>query len=190
MNVTPKQHAFFATSITFVAMGIIYFILIWPALAARTLFLEHWERLQFQQQKLAETVGMTPSLEKELAALSNLEIEQSSFLEQKPRDLAAADLQRQLNLLIEDSGGNLISTQVLPPNEEETVFPGITMRLRANGRIESLRELLYMFNVGQPRLFADNLLIQKKGGNEAARSDADLLDIRLDVTAYIYSPLQ
>lgn len=192
MNITPRQHALIAAGLVVVAGGLLYFILVWPALAGRTTFHEHLERLQFQQQKLTETVALTPVLEKELAALTGLEIDRSGFLEQNTRDLAAADLQRQLSLLIEESGGSLISSQVLAGTEEdETIFPEITMKLHMRGTITSLREILYKFNTGQPLLFTDNLLIQKRQrGDGPARQDSDKLDIRFDVTAFIYAPIK
>ena len=190
MIMTLRQHALLAAGLMLVAAGLLYFILVWPSLAGRTIFLERLERLQFQQQKLTETVALTPFLEKELAVLSGLEIDQSGFLEQKPRDLAAADLQRQLSLLIDAAGGSLVSTQVLPNKEEEDIFPAITMKMHMRGTIESLRQILYTFDTGQPLLFLDNLLIQKRRrSDEPAPRDADLLDIRFDVTAFIYAPI-
>ena len=190
MIMTPRQHALLAAGLMLIAAGLLYFILVWPSLAGRTIFLERLERVQFQQQKLAETVALTPFLEKELAVLSNLEINQPGFLEQKPRDLAAADLQRQLSLLIDAAGGSLVSTQVLPNKEEEDIFPAITMKMHVRGAIESLRQILYRFDTGQPLLFLDNLLVQKRRrSDEPAPRDADLLDIRFDVTAFIYAPI-
>ena len=190
MIMTPRQHALLAAGLMLVAAGLLYFILVWPALAGRTIFLERLERLQFQQQKLTETVALTPFLEKELAVLSGLEIDQSGFLEQKPRDLAAADLQRQLSLLIDATGGSLVSTQVLPNKEEEDIFPAITMKMHVRGTIESLRQILYRFDTGRPLLFLDNLLVQKRRrSDEPAPRDADLLDIRFDVIAFIYAPI-
>ena len=188
MNITPGQHALLAAGLLVVAAGLFYFILVWPALAGRTAFQERLEGLQFQQQKLIEAAAMNPILEQELAVLSGLDIDRSGFLEQKPRDLAAADLQRQLSLLIEETGGSLVSTQVLPgQDEDDSIFPEISLKLRLRGTIESVRQLLYRFDTGQLRLFVDNLLVQKRQrGDEQARRDSDQLDIRLDVSAFIY----
>ena len=192
MNITPRQHALLATGLMAVAGGLFYFILVWPALASRAAFHDHLEGLQFQHQKLIETATLAPILEKELAALSSLEIDSSGFLGQKNRGLAAADLQRRLSLIIEEAGGSLISSQVLPAtNEDENLLPEITMKMRMRGNIASLREVLESFNTGQPLLFTDNLLVQKRQrGDEPARHDVDKLDIRFDVTAFIYTPIE
>lgn len=192
MNITPGQHALLATSLMAVAGGLFYFILVWPALAGRAAFQDHLEGLQLQHRKLTETATLAPVLEKELAALSKPEIDRSGFLDQKNRDLAAADLQQRLSLIIEEAGGSLVSSQVLPAaNEGENLFPEITMKIYMRGNIASLREVLESFNTGQPLLFTDNLLVQKRQrGDEPARQDVDKLDIRFDVTAFIYTPVE
>ena len=192
MNITARQHALLATSLMAVACGLFYFILIWPALAGRAAFQGHLEELQLQHQKWTETATLAPILEKELAALSRLEIDRSGFLGQKNRDLAAADLQQRLSLIIEEAGGSLISSQVLPAtNEDENLFPEITMKMHMRGNIASLRDILESFNTGQPLLFTDNLLVQKRQrSGEPARQDVDKLDIRFDVTAFVYTPIE
>ncbi len=64
------------------------------------------------------------------------------------------------------------------------------MKMHVRGTIESLRQILYTFDTGQPLLFLDNLLIQKRRrSDEPAPRNADLLDIRFDVTAFIYTPI-
>ena len=187
MNLSPRQHAMISAGLTPVAVGLLFFILVWPALSGRAAFQERLEGLQFQQQKLTEAAARTPVLEKELAEMSGLGIDRADFLEQKSRDLAAADLQRLLGLLIDETGATLVSTQVLPGTDDESVFPEITIKVYMRGAIESFRQLLYRFDSGQPLLFVDNLLVQKRQkGDERARRDAGQLDIRFDVSAFIY----
>ena len=192
MNITPRQHALLAAGLMAVAGGLFYFVLVWPTLAGRAAFQDHLERLQFQHRKLAETATLAPILEKELAALSGLEIDRSGFLGQKSRDLAAADLQRRLSVIIEEAGGSLISSQVLPAkNEGQNLFPEITMKVHMRGNIASFREVLEIFDTGQPLLFTDNLLVQKRQrSDEPARQGVDKLDIRFDATAFIYTPVE
>lgn len=190
MNLNPRQHAMISVGLTPAAAGLLFFIMVWPALSGRAAFQERLEGLQFQQQKLTETAARTPILEKELAALSGLEIDQTGFLGQKSRDLAAADLQRLLGLLIDETGAILVSTQVLPGTDDESIFPEITIKVHMRGAIESFRQLLYRFDSGQLLLFVDNLLVQKRQrGDERARRDAGQLDIRFDVSAFIYQAI-
>ena len=152
-------------------------------------FRNAWKDCNYNSKKFTATAARAPILEKELAALAGLEINSASFLEQKSRDLAAADLQRLLDLLIEETGGILVSTQVLPDTDNDSIFPEITVKVHVRGAIESFQQLLYRLDSGQPLLLLDNLLIRKRRqGDDRARRDTDQLDIRFDVTAFIYQP--
>ena len=171
---------------------ILFMVSLYMPLLRQGAIIEQFER-QVQQSRTQATEAQVlvnkkqSILEKELAALSGLEIDQTGFLGQKSRDLAAADLQRLLGLLIDETGATLVSTQVLPGTDDESVFPEITIKVYMRGAIESFRQLLYRFDSGQPLLFVDNLLVQKRQrGDERARRDAGQLDIRFDVSAFIY----
>ena len=186
MNLSPRQHALLAAGLTLTTTSLLMFILVWPALAGRAAFQERREELQFQQQQLTETVARMSNLEKDLAALSGLEIDPASFLEHKPRDLAAADLQRLLGQLIDETGANLVSIQILPGADGEGIFPEATINVHVRSAVESFQQLLYRFHAAQPLLFIDNLFVRKQ--RQEGRSDAGQLDLRFDVTAFIYQP--
>ncbi len=68
------------------------------------------------------------------------------------------------------------------------LYPKVTVRVQISGGIESLRQILYQLATGQPLLITDNLLIQQRNrsGVMHAGHQTDTLDIRVDVTAYIY----
>ncbi len=189
MTLTPWQHATLSVGLTLVVTGLLFFILVSPALSGRAAYQERLEALQFQLQNFSMAVEQTSILETELAALASREINQANFLEQKSRALAAADLQRLLDLLIEETGGILISTQVLPDTGNNSIFPEITVSVHLRGATTSLQKLLYRLDSGQPLLFMDNLLIQKRRReDERGRRAAHQLNIRFDVTAFIYRP--
>lgn len=189
MNLSPGQHAFLAVGLSVIAAGLLIIILVWPALASRAAFQERREELQFQQQQLTETVARMSSLEKDLAALSGLEIDQAGFLEQKSRDLAAADLQRLLGQLIDETGASLVSIQIMPGADDEGIFPEATINVHVRSAIEAFQQLLYRLHAAQPLLFIDNLFVRKQQwGDDRARHDTGQLDISFDVTAFIYRP--
>ena len=183
----PRQHMALSAALALVAAGLLFFTLVWPALSTRAAFHERLELLQFQQQKFTAAAARAPALEKELETLAGVKTDQGGFLEEKPRDLAAADLQQLLASLIEQSGGELISTQVLQEIENESVFPEITVKVYLRGATESLQELVYRLEINRPLLLLDNLLVQKRRlGDPGSRNEADELEIRFDVTAFIY----
>ena len=189
MTFSPRQHAALSACLTLAAGALLLLFLVRPALSSRAAFHERLDVLRLQQQKLAALVARAPNLEQELAALAGLEINRAGFLAEKPRALAAADLQRLLGSLVEETGGNLVSTQVLPEADNGSIFPKVTVKAHLLGSAETLQRLLYRFSSGEPLLFMDNLIVQqRRRDGERARRDTGQLEIRFDVSAFIYQP--
>ena len=187
MTLSPWQHAALSAGLTLAAGALLLLLLVWPSLSSRAAFHERLDVLRLQQRKFTEAAARSPILEEELAALVGLEINQAGFLAEKLRALAAADLQRLLGSLIEETGGSLVSTQVLPNADNGRIFPKITVKVQLLGSTDTLQRLLYRFGSGQPLLLVDNLLVQqRRRGDERARRDTNQLEIRFDVSAFIY----
>ena len=189
MNLSLRQHAALSACLTLAAGALLLLLLVWPALAGRTAFHDRLDVLRSQQQKFTAAAARSPGLEQELAALSGIEIDQSGFLEQKPRDLAAADLQRLLGALVEEAGGSLVSTQVLPDAGSDSIFPEVAIKAHLQGSTGTLQQLLYRFTLNNPLLLMDNLVVQnRRRDEERAKRDTHQLEIRFDVSAFIYQP--
>ena len=189
MTLNTRQHAALSACLALVAASIFCLLLVWPAFSKRASFHERVDALRIQQQKFIETAARSPALEAELAELAELEIDREGFLEDKPHALAAADLQRLLGSLVEETGGNLVSTQVLADTGNEGVFPEITVKVHLLGNTATLQRLLYRFVSGKPVLVMDNLLVQQRRHNDDRRGhDASQLEIRFDVSAFVYQP--
>lgn len=179
-------HAMVSAGLALITVAAMIYTVVWPALSARTLLQERLTALQFQGQKFGVATLQTPVLEQELEELAGLETSLAGFLEHKPPALAAADLQQLLTSFIEEAGGALVSAQVLQEADSNRLFPAITVKVTMHGATESLQKLLYRIDTSRLRLFPDNLRVQKRqfSGNPAL----DELEIRFDVTAFIYQP--
>lgn len=177
-------HAMVSVSLALTMAAAIIYVVVWPALSARTLLQERLQALQFQGQKFGMATLQAPVLEQELEQLAGVATSLEGFLEDKPAALAAADLQQLLTSLIEAAGGALISVQVLQETDAGSLFPAITVKVIMHGATASLQKLLYRIDTGRLRLFLDNLRVQKRqfSGNPAL----DELEIRFDATAFIY----
>lgn len=187
MTLNTRQHAALSACLTLVVASLFCLLLVWPALSKRAAFHERVDTLRIQQQKFIETAARAPALEAELAELAEHEIDREGFLEDKSHALAAADLQRLLGSLVEETGGSLVSTQVLADTGNEDVFPEITVKVHLLGNTAILQRLLYRFVSGEPVLVMDNLLVQQRRHNDDRRGqDASQLEIRFDASAFIY----
>jgi hypothetical protein len=181
------QHAALSAAILLVLSAVVYVLFIEPAVSGRVEFYNRLDQLQFQYQKLSNAIDKTDALRTEIIALKQDKPDQSGFLEEKVETLAAADLQNRIKNLVSSFDGNLISTQVIQ-NQEDTIFPEITIKVHMRGDIETLQKLLYELRSSQPVLLVDNLLIQARNVNRRRRiqQNADQLEIRFDITGFIY----
>ena len=160
--------------------------MVWPGLSSRSALHERLQALHLQEQKFGLATQQTPVLEKELEELAGLETNQEGFLKEKPPALAVADLQQMLSSIVDEAGGTLISTQILQEADGNNLFPAITVKVNLRGATESLQQILYRIDTSRPQLILDNLRVQKKQSTGAPGIDE--LEIRFDLTAYIYQP--
>ena len=179
-------HTVSSVSLALLAAVSFFFIVVWPGLSNRSALYERLQSLHLQEQKFGLATLQTPVLEKELEELAGLETNQGGFLKEKPPALAAADLQQLLSSIVDEAGGILISTQILQEVDGNNLFPAITVKVNLRGSTESLQQILYRIGTSRPQLILDNLRVQKKQFTGAG--DIDELEIRFDLTAYIYQP--
>ena len=177
MTLNTRQHAALSVCLTLVAASLFFLLLVWPACSKRASFHERVGTLGTQQQKFVETAASALALEAELARLAEYEIDRRGFLEEKSHALAAADLQRLLGSLAEETGGRLVSTQVLAATGNDGIFPEVTVKAHLLGNTATLQRLLYRFVSGEPVLVMDNLLVQEQDGrrNTSCRSIGNTL---------------
>lgn len=109
---------------------------------------------------------------------------------QGPSDaLAAAQLQDRVKSVVEAAGGELRSTQILPPGQLETAL-GIrrtTLRVHFVVTIEGLEETLYELETGQPYLIVDNVTVRQERVRRR-RSEPQghpMLDVSLELFGYV-----
>lgn len=183
------QHATLSFLILIVFIILLYLTIISPALHARSEFNERFSELQFQAAKLSKSITHIENISDDLKSLKESGADRSGFLGNKSESLAAADLQEILNQLISDNTGNVLSTQVLR-NDEEGLFPKVTVKVHMQGDIESLQKILYQIQSGNLVLILDNLFIQSRPLNRLLQrtgSERSPLDVRFDVTGFIYT---
>jgi len=179
----PRLHAGLSAGLLIALLA----VLLLPAIDKRLSFYQRLDNMQFQHRNFAPGIRQTAVLEEELKQLRRLQADRDGFLEDKPGALAAADLQRQLKILIESNGGNLISTQVVE-NDTGDLFPSVTVKVQFRSGTEALQLILYQLATGRPVLLTENLLIQQRNKSDAGHSThkPEPLDIRFDATAYLY----
>ena len=146
------------------------------AIARRGLELERYRR----------AAAELPQREAELAALRQRRAAGAGFLGGDNEAVVAAELQNRLRGIVAASGGELKSTQVLPP-EDEAGARRIAVRGELVGTLAAVQRILYALESGTPLLFVDNLSIHVDLAEESYRGRGldPTLDVRLDVYGYL-----
>jgi general secretion pathway protein M len=126
----------------------------------------------------------------ELAARLDDEKEQVSavagYLEGPSDALAAAQLQDRVKVAVETAGGELRSTQILPAQAVDA-SPGThraTLRVQLVASIDSLAEILYGLESGQPYVLIDELAVRGQRARRGAPREAPLLDVSLQLSGF------
>ncbi len=181
------QHSTISVLMLLVCLLVLYIILIMPAVSGRSDVRERLEELQFQFAKYDQSAKQIQQLQKELEQLNNLQADQTGFLEEKPDALAAAELQKHIKSLIESNGGNLISTQVVK-NDNDDLFPKVTIKVHMRGGIETLQKILYRLTADSPVLLINNVMLQKRhqAAGRRARRGVNQIETRFEITGFIF----
>ena len=179
-------HALLAIGIALILLGALCYALLWPALASRSSATERLAALHFQQQRFAQLANLPP--EPDAAPALLVGPDPSGFLAEQAPALAAAHLQQVLSALVAEAGGVLLSSQALPGNADNSLFPAVTVKASLNGSMATLHQLMYRIETHRPMLIPDNLLVHTRTAGSPA--DPDDLGIRFDVTAFIYRAQQ
>ncbi len=105
--------------------------------------------------------------------------------------LAVAELQGLVKRVVEESSGDLLSTQEVVARSNE-LHPRVSVRVRMETTLEGLREVFYRLEGGEPYLFVDNLSIQPKATARSRHREADtapaaqVLLVQFDVYGYAW----
>lgn len=99
---------------------------------------------------------------------------------------AAAALQETIKILLEDGGGRLMSTRMLPVKQEGSALR-VAAQVRLQADIETLGPALYALESNFPYLFLDGLSVVSRGGRRSRQgvTPSVPLDVSLEVAAYL-----
>lgn len=146
------------------------------------------DQVQRYQRLLATLPGTRAELDQVLA---NQELKAFYFDAQTPA-LAGAQLQREIQEMVQTAGGRLISTQILPSAAAEQP-QRVSIRAQLQGDVETLLEVLHRIEQARPFLFVDQISVRATQrrtvrrpptrGAPAGQQDGQLT-VRLDVFGY------
>lgn len=119
-------------------------------------YYEEKNSLLFRLQRQKNIAARKESVTENLNSIKKQFQEQAYFSLGDTEALAAADLQNIVKSVVNDAGGQLTSTQVLP-GKAETGFNRIAIRVRMTGSIETMQNVLRNLEANIPLLIVDQL---------------------------------
>ena len=153
---------------------------------------ERVDELEFKLNKLRRVAAEKDFWLNRLEEIKQQGAAQGRFISRDTAALASADLQTRIKEAVNEAGGELISTQVIPERKEEQ-FTRIAVKVRMTGSTTVLRDVLHSFEAGSPILFVENLNIrpiriaqpQLPGANKPMKIP-DRLSVDFDVVGYMH----
>jgi general secretion pathway protein M len=135
-------------------------------------------------EKYSRIVGMRDGLVKKAMEVKVLE-SSHHFLKSASPALAAAELQEQAKIILDENGGKLNSIQILP-HKDDGLYRQVSVSLQLTAPLSSVKAMLYALESAHPYLFVDNLQIRAINMIATridSANEADLF-VQFDLTGY------
>ncbi len=155
----PKAQRWLAVGLLVFVVLLFVLALVVPIISKGLELNETKENLAFTLKKYERILAEKDSVVANIEAIKQQHQNQGYFNNQGTSALASAQMQEFIKQAIVQAGGQLSSTQVLPPNNKDS-FNRITVSVRMTGNIEVLRAVLYKLETATPLIVIDQLDIR------------------------------
>jgi general secretion pathway protein M len=155
----PQAQRWLAVGILAFVVLLVGLIIIAPIISKGLELHETKDNLAFTLKKYEQILAGKDAIVGNISAIKQQHEEQGYFNNQGTSALASAQMQEFIKQAIVQAGGQLSSTQVLPPNTKDK-FSRITVSVRMTGNIEVLRAVLYKLETSTPLIVIDQLDIR------------------------------
>lgn len=123
--------------------------------------------------------------------LERIESANGFFLASNEAALASAELQRRVKQVIEQSGGTVVSSQMMGEKNHQGVGQ-VVLRVQMRCGVEELQRVLHTLEAQSPILLIDNILVgARPAGTITPGKGKNLqqqLDVRFDVAGFRHTP--
>jgi general secretion pathway protein M len=155
----PQAQRWLAVGLLAFLLLLVGLIVVVPIVSKGFELIEAKENLAFTLGKYEKILGGKAAIVGNIEAIKQQYEKQGYFNNQGTSALASAQMQEFIKQAIVQAGGQLSSTQVLPPNNKDK-FSRITVSVRMTGNIEVLRAVLYKLETATPLIVIEQLDIR------------------------------
>ncbi len=181
-----------ALLILFALLGLLLMVVLLP-------LAERWrsdgDSIASLENQLAVYRRVAANLPQQQARLEQLrqnDPAQELYLPESRPALAAADLQQRIGQLVAQSGGQVISTQILNRDDDAAPMQAVALKVHMRGETEQLVRILHGLAYSRPLLLVDNLLVlsnprldMQRIYRASERQVLPALDVTFEVVGYM-----
>lgn len=186
LALTPIQSRMLAIALLVAVVSGAYGLAVAPLAGRYRAYEEEIAQLDARLTHLRRIAAAGAETELKLAALKRAQPADDYYLKRTKRALASAELQRHIKQTVDESGGQLVSSQVMSTQAEEG-FASVAVKVHMRGDVAGLRDVLYRLEVGKPVMFIDGLSVSMTSRRRVRGRSAQTkvpLNIEFRVTAY------
>jgi general secretion pathway protein M len=155
----PQAQRWLAVGLLAFVLLLVSLIIIVPIISKGLELHETKDNLAFTLKKYEQILAGKDTVVGNIEAMKRQHEKQGYFNNQGTSSLASAQMQEFIKQAIVQAGGQLSSTQVLPPANKDK-FSRITVSVRMTGNIEVLRAVLYKLETATPLIVIEQLDIR------------------------------
>jgi general secretion pathway protein M len=183
-HLTPIQSKTAATALLLVLAALVLVGLAAPVWWLNQRYDTAVEDAAARLERYSRVIGMRDALQKKAAEVKALDASHH-FLKSASPALAAAELQEQAKIILDENGGKLNSIQILP-HKDEGLYRQVSVSLQLTAPLSAVKAMLFSLESARPYLFIDNLSV-RANNMIATRPDpaneSDLF-VQFDLTGY------
>jgi len=183
-QLTPKQSKAAALALLALAVALVISAIALPLWLLNQRYDVAIDDAATRLERYSRIVGMRDGLQRKAAQVVGLEANHH-FLKSASPALAAAELQEQATIILDQNGGKLNSINILP-HKDDGAYRQVSVNLQLTAPLSAVKAMLYALESARPYLFVDNFSIRATF-NPVARNDSanepDLL-VQFDLTGY------
>jgi general secretion pathway protein M len=167
-------------------IGLFYAVVIGPLVALGSEYADSVADLEFRLARYRKVAAEKGHWTQRMEKIKQNSSVSEQYISKDTAALASADLQTLIKETVNSSGGELISTQVTPEQQEDQLTR-ISVRVRMNGSTNVLRQVLHSIETTKPLLWVDNVNLRpiRMPSRPGQKGSADRLSVDFEVVGYM-----
>jgi general secretion pathway protein M len=167
-TLTAQQQRWLAVGLLIIVILLAGLLIIVPVISKGLALYDTKNNLLFKLQQYERILAKKDAVITSRDKIKQQSVEQGYFNSQETEALASAEMQELIKKIIVGAGGQLISTQTIPADDNATdsttKFNHIVVRVSMTGNSDVLRTVLYKIETAVPLMIIDQIDIRPVRG--------------------------